>query len=241
MFNENMFSKVVSHQENENVIEKEKQIEELAEKISELAINKENSIGKGATAEVFISKTNPTICYKIIHSNGEYDFRNSVHGEGNLLAKAHKISKSSGVKIPKPYYSILTPGGDHFEVLVMERINGISIKDVLHGNLDVPIDFDFKDFVSKVEDFFSKLHLQKIYHRDAHWGNIMIENGTNTPCIIDFGASIEMNFASDDPYKQTNFRGNTTTFTPDEYKIRDELRVGLRKYLFQKYGNIHNL
>lgn len=107
--------------------------------------------------------------------------------------------------------------------------------------MEISASFDFKKFTEKVEQFFAKLNENNIYHRDAHWGNIMIELETNEPCIIDFGASTELRISSEDPYKQTDFSGNTVTFTPDHYKIRDELRVKLRTYLFKKYGNIHNL
>ena len=241
MFSENPFKKVVNHQEVSD-IENDPIIKELTAKIHELA-HRENSIGKGMTAEVFISKTNPDVCYKIIHNDGDYKFRHSVCDEGELLAKAEKISRSLDIKVPKPYYSILTKSerGDEFEVLVMERLHSSSIKDILANDLDVPESFDFKDFSSKVEIFFSRLHEQNIYHRDAHGGNIMIENETDLPCVIDFGASIEMPLRSEDPYHQVNAQGETIIFTPDEQRIRQELRVNLRGFLFKKYGNIHNL
>ena len=241
MFEENPLKKIVNHQENKDV-ENDPIIKELIEKISELA-NVENSIGKGMTAEVFISKTNPDICYKIIHSDGEYKFRHSVYDEGELLAKAEKISRSHGIKIPKPYYSILTKNrnGEEFEVLVMERLYATSIKDAITDDVAVPDNFDFKVFASKIESFFTELHNKNIYHRDAHGGNIMIENETGIPCIIDFGASIKMALNNEDPYQQINFNGETVIFTPDEHKIRQELRVNLRGFLFKKYGNKHNL
>lgn len=241
MFNENFFQKIVPYQEQTNA-ENDPVLDELVEKIQELRCN-ENSIGKGMTAEVFISATNPDICYKIIHSNGDYNFRNSVYTEGELLAKAEKISRSFDIKIPKPYYSILTKkeGGGEFEVLIMERLHADSIKDILEGDLDVPENFDFKVFTSKIEDFFTALHDKNIYHRDAHWGNLMIENKTTSPCIIDFGAGTEMRLSTEDPYKQTDFNDNLLIFTQDEHRIREELRVKLRGFLFKKYGNIHNL
>ncbi|EKE20278.1 MAG: hypothetical protein ACD_8C00028G0003 [uncultured bacterium] len=241
MFEENLFKKIINHQEKKD-FEDDPIIKELVDKIHELA-HSENSIGKGMTAEVFISKTNPDVCYKIIHDDGEYKFRHSVYDEGEILAKAEKISKTCGVRVPKPYYSILTncEDGNEFEVLVMERLHASSIRDVLASDLDVPEDFDFRAFASRVDDFFSKLHDQKIYHRDAHGGNLMIEDETGLPCVIDFGAGIEMALRSEDPYQQQNSHGETVIFTQDEHRIRQELRVNLRGYLFKKYGNIHNL
>ncbi|MDD5396916.1 MAG: AarF/UbiB family protein [Candidatus Moranbacteria bacterium] len=241
MFGENPFKKIVNHQE-KNDVENDPVIKELIDKIYEIA-HSENSIGKGMTAEVFISKTNPDVCYKIMHNDGDYKFRHSVYDEGELLAKAEKISRNLGVKVPKPYYSILTKreDGNEFEVLVMERLHSTSIKDLMADDLDVPENFDFKQFASMLEEFFSKLHEQNIYHRDAHGGNIMIENETGVPCVIDFGASIEMQLHNEDPYHQINSQGETVIFTPDEHKIRQELRVNLRGHLFKKYGNKHNL
>lgn len=242
MFNENYFQKIISHQE-KNDTENDPVLQELTEKIRELA-HQENSIGKGMTAEVFTSKTNPNICYKIIHSNGDYNFRNSTYSEGELLAKAEKISRSFGVKIPKPYYSILTKKNDdaeEFEVLVMERLYADSLKDIIEEDLELPINFDFKEFTLKIEKFFIALHDKKIYHRDVHWGNIMIEKETMNPCVIDFGAGTELLLSSEDPYKQTDFDNKMLIFTQDEHRIREALRVKLRGFLFKKYGNTHNL
>lgn len=241
MFEENPFKKIINHQENPD-IENDPIIRELIEKIAELA-HSENSIGKGMTAEVFISKTNPNVCYKIIHNDGDYKFRHSVYDEGELLSQAEKIASSMGIRVPKPYYSILTKGknGNEFEVLMMERLHASSIKDVIANDLDVPADFNFQSFTSKVELFFSKLHDQNIYHRDAHGGNLMIEDETGTPCVIDFGASVKMTLHNEDPYQQTNPQGETVIFTQDEHRIQKELRVNLRGYLFRKYKNIHNL
>ena len=173
MFEENLFKKIVNHQENKD-IENDPVLKELIEKISELA-HIENSIGKGMTAEVFISKTNPDICYKIIHSDGEYKFRHSVYDEGELLARAETISRVHGIKVPKPYYSILTKNqnGEELEALVMERLYATSIKDTIANDVDVPDNFDFKNFALKIEGFFTELHSKNIYHRDAHGGNIM--------------------------------------------------------------------
>lgn len=246
MFNENqhLFKKVINHQEKRAELDFENDpiIKELAEKIYELA-HSENSIGKGMTAEVFTSKTNPDICYKIIHNDGEYKFRHSVYDEGELLAKAEKISRSHGVRVPKPYYSILTnrEDGNEFEVLVMERLHASSIKDIIANELTIPENFDFKSFASKIDAFFLALHDKNIYHRDAHGGNLMAEDETGEPCVIDFGAGIEMPLRSEDPYQQKTSKNETVIFTPDEHRIRQELRVNLRGYLFKKYGNIHNL
>ncbi|EKE25132.1 MAG: hypothetical protein ACD_5C00277G0001 [uncultured bacterium] len=237
MFGEKDFNNIKVHQK----IEKEESdpiLQELIEKIKEMQ-KQENFIGEGATAKVFASQTNPDVCYKIIHGSGDYNFRNTVTEEAEILEIAEKISRSCGVKIPKPYYSIMENG--KIEVLVMERMHAVSIREILEGNLEIDDSFDFKKFTEKVEQYFLKLNEHNVYHRDAHWGNIMIEFGTNEPCIIDFGASIELRLRSEDPYKQADFSGNTITFTPDNYKIRDELRVKLRTYLFKKYGNIHNL
>ena len=239
MFGENEFEKIRNHQGVEKNIESDAIMKELLERIMEIQ-HQENFIGEGATAKVFASKTNPNICYKIIHSEGDCGFRNPVDEEADILEKAEKISRQCNVKVPKPYYSMITNKGDRFEVLIMERIHALSLREILEGNLDVDESFDYKKFVEKIDIFFSKLHEQNIYHRDAHWGNIMIEIGTNTPCIIDFGASTELLISSEDPYKIINYQ-NTTTFTPDEHRIREEIRIKFRTYLFKKYGNIHNL
>lgn len=238
--NMNPFKEVIEYQE-KGMAEKDPAIKELIKKIHELAHTK-NCIGEGSTAEVFVSETNPAICYKIMHHKSECQFRHSAHDEGDILAKAKEVSQQSGVKIPAPYYSIVTKNmnGKEFEVLVMERLNSTSIRDIIDKEIDVSENFDFKKFSAEVENFFKKLHEQNIFHRDAHGGNIMIEDKTNTPCIIDFGGSIMNILNSEDPYQQTDSHGITIVM-PNDNKSVQQLNIKLRGYLFKKYGNKHNL
>lgn len=125
MFNGNSFERITPHQKIEEK-ESEPILNELVEKIKEMQ-KQENFIGEGATAKVFASHTNPDICYKIIHGSGDYNYRNSVAEEAGILEKAEQISRSCGVKIPKPYYSIMED--NHMEILVMERMHAVSIKE----------------------------------------------------------------------------------------------------------------
>lgn len=225
---ESGFKKIEKHTPEKEASEKDLFLE-IADRIREISQTGEK-IGFGMTAEVFTSKTDPSVCYKII-SKEHPVFRNSVHKEADLLTKACRIK--SDIILPEPYYSIETDGPQIFEVLVMRRLEALSIEDIIKKNLPLPENFNFDEFFKEITKYFDKLHASNIYHRDLHWGNIMIEGETGRPCIIDFGMSREEYLSTENPYKITNSRGGEHFITDDMIRIR-EVRNELRKHIFQK-------
>ena len=222
------FGKILKHKTEDESKEKEL-FKEIAEKIKEISREGEK-IGFGMTAEVFTSKTDASVCYKIIRKEHPI-FRNGVHKEADILTKACRLK--AGVILPEPYYSIETGEEKNLEVLVMKKLDAVSVENLIGNKLDLPENFDFNGFFAKLENYFNKLHDNKIFHRDFHWGNVMIENMTGAPCVIDFGMSKEEHLSSENPYKIVNSRGAEHFITDDMIRLK-EVRNQLRKYIFEK-------
>ncbi|MFA6973627.1 MAG: AarF/UbiB family protein [Parcubacteria group bacterium] len=213
--------------------EKEVKLEDYETEIIEYveSVEKmENSIGIGRTAEVFYSKTNPGMCFKIIHDKEFY--QNDVIKEGHFLDKVEKIK--STVKTPRPYYALINVKKD-YHVLVMEKLNAFSVEDLMEGREEnLPAGFDRRKFINELKEFFQIMHEQKkIFHRDAHGGNIMIERETGRPCVIDFGTAKESYISTENPYIYVDAIGKGALYTDDLVRL-DNIKKDLINYIAEQ-------
>jgi serine/threonine protein kinase len=126
------------------------------------------------------------------------------------------------------------------ETLVMERINGHTIREIIKERLDLPKDFNLVSFFQELKGFMEKIHNNRIYHRDFHEGNIMIdENGR--PWIIDFGDACYA-FDEEEAYSSSFINPNTRRtetmkYTSDNNNLA-AVQISLRKYIFSRQKNI---
>lgn len=74
------------------------------------------------------------------------------------------------------------------QYIVMERVNGLSIKDLIREKKDLPENFDLEIFIEKLSRVINAIHESNIIHRDLHAGNVMIDE-KGEPVVIDFGMS----------------------------------------------------
>lgn len=190
---------------------------------------KGNILGSGQTADVCYSKTNSRLCYKIIRSK-EY-YYNNVEEEARFLSAAREINNTE-VIIPEPEYSISNED-ESLNALAMERLDAFSIEDLLNEKEALPANFDFRGFFKKLENFVVKLNQAKIFHRDIHPGNIMIERKTDKPCLIDFGAAKKNFFSSEDPYRYLDAKGELIIFTNDLIGIQ-QVKNKVRDYILER-------
>lgn len=199
----------------------------------------EHLIGKGSLAEVYPLEANANICVKVVNDSKEFGtisplrvgarFYNSSHIEAQFLSDTQHISKEVGV--PKPYYSveysIADPKGNmaNISALAMERLDAVSIEEVVSGREDMPAAFNSKTFWAHLRDFVTDMHEKHIYHRDFHGGNIMIGKKDGRPYVIDFGAAA---YATEYDAYERPVRGNVATLRFIEdfagiEKVRTEL------------------
>lgn len=209
---------------------------EIIDRIQEVKKSGEK-IGFGETAEVFVCKTNENICYKVIKKDlNPNKFRVNVKQEGEFLSDVRSLDNE--IMVPTPYYSIIAQDG--IEVLVMKRLRAVSINELIDDELPLPEGFDLNSFFKKISSFFQKMHEnKKIFHRDAHGGNLMVELETGKPCIIDFGASKRSYLSSENPYKETTAKRETFIYTPDEERLRG-VKSQLRNYIIKRMKEAGN-
>lgn len=235
---------------------------QTVELIKDLLERKVSMLGKGMTAEAFSHTNNELICFKVITQreamgknipkpkipmtispkSTPLDKRFcSPEKEGQFLSDLISLNEINGARVPIPYawgeYELIDEGDQFFVkekilVLAMERIKGVSIKDVLEGGADFPAKFNPDIFFKKVRSFLERMHEEKaIFHRDLHSGNIMIdENGD--PVIIDFGKSTYGDEGDAYQYEYTDkgkviegkYVSDSDFIDQIEIKVRAELR-----------------
>lgn len=170
-----------------------KETEALAECIGEL-LKKSISIGEGNNADVFIAPETSfeKVCLKLIKEK-PWMICNDIDTEHLFQSKALE----AGVKTP---LSLISFESNNRKYLVMQIINGSSVKEIINGEKELPENFNHEIFFKSLDEQVKMLHDAGIYHRDLHGGNVMIdENGM--PVIIDFGTATQGS-GSDETYRE---------------------------------------
>lgn len=188
-------------------------------------------IGTGSTAEVFMCKGDPQVCYKII--TNDKVFRISTEQEMKLQDSALK----SGARVPRPLFSIR---GKNIEALVMEKIDGHTLEEILEGDADLPDQFKLEEVLDEISQFLKNLHESRIYHRDLAERNIMID-AEGKPWIIDFGKSARA-FSEEEAYDSNvinpiSKKRESIHFTKDMTNF-SIIRNKLKQHLLKKRENI---
>jgi serine/threonine protein kinase len=168
--------------------------------LAEELFRKENQIGSGNFSQVY-RDTGSGIAYKKMKMNERP--KNNVFEECAFLEKVHTI-QDDYVRVPFPIASFVADiKPDNFprvvrqSVLLMEEINGTSLDKFLPKEpgleplMRFPEGFNPAEFFGRLKVFIEKMHALGIYHRDVFTRNIMIEQETGNPILIDFGDAVE--------------------------------------------------
>lgn len=202
-------------------IELDRKNQEFLEKIASLGVQ----LGSGRAADVF-AMPESSVCLKRTGPKNLNYATNSAAEEVSLMTAATKITS---LRVPKPVLSIeLEDGG----LILMEKIDGFSLRDFYEQEMALPKAFNFDLFWAKIEQGIVDLNNSGLHHRDLHEGNIMIEEETGEPVVIDFGLSCVSFAEEDDPYRVYNFPqpGQTTVYLKDRVQI-SQLRQKMASYL----------
>jgi len=179
------------------------------------------TLGEGKTAKVCVLENYPEVCLKMVSE--KHISKNRVHKEMEFL----DMAVNRGLPVPKPICAIETEGGKDY--LFMETVEGFSLKDLVETDLieKLPREFDFKAFFAELDAIVAKMHGEKIFHRDMHKGNVMVDK-KGKPSIIDFGDAVFNHLSSEDPYRETNVKGELTVYPSDEVNVSQAYRqVGI--------------
>lgn len=201
--------------------------------LSELErIADQKRLGEGKTAEVWPLMGNSRLCMKVIDEErlrNLYDAdaippHNKTDEEFAFLEEAEKLG--GGVKVPKPYISwrVQTESGKRVSALVMERIDGPSLKEVHEGS-PLPPAFDARAFFEALRSFLALLHEAGIHHRDIAESNILVGKD-GRPCLIDFGDSAR-EIAGESPYTVRDDFGRTIRSYPNDNRHLKEVEKRL--------------
>lgn len=193
-------------------------------------------IGRGADARVIIDTAdiyniNPEICYKIALQETLKRGRNSISEEAEMQSEFYEVSqtiKNQRIGVPTPFYEI---GISTIQMIAMEKLHARSVDEILRGIASLPDWFDTDVFCDSLTEFLDVMHANNLYHRDMHFGNIMISQNTTwnegeqIGYVIDFGLST-YGFSNMEPYKK-EVAGDTFTYD-DDYGRINLLRKSLK-------------
>ena len=198
--------------ESDPVIQEMFEGKDVNERLSSLAseiFTKEREIGSGNFSYVFEDPETGACCKKI--KPGEKPL-NNVHQESGFLSDLRGLSEEVDVPMPLISLDAYTRSVDgrvsKCNLLIMEKINGPSLEDVLNGRAELPKSFNLDKYFSSLEKFFKEtMHAKGIYHRDIADRNLMIDEESGKPFVIDFGTSIYYSYdgisdGDKDPYGQ---------------------------------------
>lgn len=160
-----------------------KETERLIECLQNLEVNA-TQIGEGRNAIVYVAEgaAFENVCLKKIRPKPEL-LANTIDQEHQFQIDA----KKAGVRTPLSLVSIESDKGIY---LIMERVIGPTAMQVSDDPRLAPPNFDYKTFCEALKLEIQKLHKARIYHRDLHAGNVMIDKNDGLPWIIDYGTAI---------------------------------------------------
>ncbi len=190
-------------------------------------------IGEGKNAEVLSIDEGKfsSVCMKKFHEHPELKC-NDLDMEVDFQNRVRDL----GVRTPMTFVHVEdTETGELF--VLMERIFGITINDIVNGDHQVPDNFNHKQFFQKLSDYVALMHENNIHHRDLHEKNVMIDEHGD-PVIIDFGTACSCFSGDEFPYKERVLVFNKTTgryemkdgYFRDDKRMLYQLELSMRKF-----------
>lgn len=215
-----------------------KETEELLECLNKLESNSV-PLGEGKNAEVFGLDEGKfrSVCMKKMRENPQLKC-NDLDTEVDFQNRVREL----GIKTPLTMAYMIDPELKE-EFILMERIYGCSIKDIIYGQDQVPDKYDHKKFFGQLKENIKKMHENNIHHRDLHEGNVMIDTNGD-PVIIDFGTSCTAFSGDEFPYKEEVLMFNEETkryemrqgYFKDDERMLYQLELKMREFARNKGG-----
>lgn len=132
------------------------------------------------------------LCIKIMKNyhndphKERFDLGNNALVEARFLREVDGL-EVSGVRAPAPVQVV---AGDHVSAIIMERLNATNMQHIINGSAAYPESFEYDKFADGVRDYLDVLHTDRqIVHGDLFVRNLMVNNETGSPYMIDFGRS----------------------------------------------------
>jgi len=225
----------------ENILGKE-QIEKNIRRFCLEVLVDEQEIGAGNFSHVFKDNKENGICYKRIKQGAEKKMNITANMEMKYMAEVHGIDEDIKTPYALGIAEVIMKNQETNQlaltkVIAMEHFdNATRLEDVLDPFKpefvkNFPSTFDHNEFFLKLERFIKKMHNEKgIYHRDLYARNIMIDNETGNPIVLDFGDAARQ--PVDENYNPYGKRIYLNTPYPDEdLKHVQDMKQDVIKYL----------
>jgi len=198
--------------------------------IEDLEREGHEELGSGQAGRVISSERLPDdVCYKVMFPSGEVPLEtNDIATEANLQNSIHELGEMFGVRVPEVFYFI---HDGSTRAIAMERLNAITVEDMLSGKEDVPATYNGQVFYDAARKYVQTLHEKGYYHRDLHARNIMVDRKTGMPRFIDFGSSIRTDTSENVYHKSVIKTGQSLTIVlPSDLGSLDLLKSKLNKH-----------
>lgn len=195
---ENINIKTNSKEDSIETVLKAEDIEKNIERFCYEVLVKEQEVGVGNYGWVYKDTHENGLCYKKFQPGAENRMNITAFSEMQFLEAAHGVNSDVKTPFPVGFAEVLLKNEAEkkrlVKVIAMEYFdNSTKLEDVIEPRsedlkADLPESFNPQLFFDKLEDFVIRLHEEKgIYHRDLHSRNILIDNETGDPIVIDFG------------------------------------------------------
>ncbi|USN53455.1 MAG: protein kinase family protein [Candidatus Nomurabacteria bacterium] len=214
-----------------NAEAKEFEIDETARELLEHfqeQYERREQLGIGKSGEVWVGQDpfySDKTCTKTIHD---------PHATVNTLRREfeiHQEAERAGIRVPPllAYIESREGNGDFHALLAMKAIEGRTLEQWFRDMKREGRRFEkseIKEMRDQLKQMILQLHEANIYHRDLHFGNVMIDNEGNF-YIIDFGdAKVTLSSESDQEiYQAEMFKdGQMVTISNlrrDEYILNE--------------------
>jgi tRNA A-37 threonylcarbamoyl transferase component Bud32 len=203
-----------------------KEIDDILECIEKIGLDVEK-IGEGGNAEVFsvAGESNfSKFCLKKIREKPQ------IQNQDIDMEHAYQIKvRDLGVTTPLSLVSFDSNKGSY---LLMEKINGHSVREIAHIPNLLSEEFNMDIFEKELNTMISRMHQGGILHRDLNLGNVMV-NEKGLPVIIDFATATEGDPNSEFAYQETIYFLNKDTgkyeqktyYVDDRDNIKNILRT----------------
>lgn len=225
-------------------LEKSLTVESIKENISHFCENviiQEQEIGFGNYSFVYQDTKDNGMCYKKFKPNAEARMNNTVARELSFMEKVYGLDAEVKTPYPMGLAEVVirnNENGTRFlnKIIAMEYFeNSTRLEDVIEPKTEIlktdfPESFDKDIFFQKLNDYIEKMHNKLgIYHRDLFARNILINNTTGNPIVIDFGDAafnpVDENY---DAYGRRKYSGQ-------EYEDKDLKNIKTMKEEVERY------
>jgi len=161
----------------------------LREEIKKYVSNPEHFLGKGGAAMVFSFEGQCVKLMKNRHNSasaGMFKLGNTAEKEFEIQGMLDEFEVDG---VYSPMTGICYTGQEN-TAIVMEELNAVNLQLVINGEKSLPANFNADDFCLKLETYIYEMHDFGIAHGDLFARNVMIDNETGNPRVIDFGKAM---------------------------------------------------